>query len=844
MKKEVTHDKLKGGLPSSVFRLPSSVFRLPSSVFRLPSSVFYKEHTLRRNFSILAVFLALALAFTACGNPAGPESGPSGPSTGTGPGTGGDTSNLVPITSISLSVPRPVYTFVPFTANMISGAGNFTVTNVSWDTTNTHFQADTRYTITITLTANNGFRFYGIRGENDAYWCLVDNVWRDVNVIINGIQATVVSRSDTQVVISHRFWNTSSIAPWVRSANITGITAPLAGETPVNTVDLGGGTIEVTWEPNHNPFQLGTEYTARVTLSAGTYVGGVDPWDPWSWSGTFTGIDPANATINGQQAVISNNYGHSVTLSYTFPASTLPSWSVTWDLGGGSWEDVQPPSAIPKGTELHEPSQIPTGGGSVFAGWFTNSARTTPASFPITVNDNLTLFAGWAGIANINAQSLPVVMVGYAEQAASSITVQSNSWSHGPTGQLTVALGGTHAGSFTLYTQTIDSLAPGGSGTISVRPNTGLAAGRYTATVNISSGGNIVRSFSIFFLVLPDNLEGRLTMLLGGWLHPLGHSGPHFSVVRTAQSGGSYYITVNADEDVGLMLRDMIGYFNINNVTVTITGAGVPRNIRRSGDGGLFYIGAGATLVLGQNITLVGNNNNTDALVTVGNGGTLVMNNGARITGNTIRTANSLSHVTGGVRVTNGGTFNMNGGEIYRNTGRTATSQVPPWNEGGSGGVRVDNGGTFNMNGGRIINNRGGNGGNGILAAPAGGHGGSGGVLVATGGTFNMRGGEISGNIGGAGGSPHGFSSAGRRGNGGIRVEGAFRISNGTIHGSNAPVALRNTAGGSGSTAGSFAALGGTGTMQRGTFAGTVFNPLGNLTNTNDTVHVINGQLQ
>jgi hypothetical protein len=51
-------------------------------------------------------------------------------------------------------------------------------------------------------------------------------------------------------------------------------------------------------------------------------------------------------------------------------------------------------------------------------------------------------------------------------------------------------------------------------------------------------------------------------------------------------------------------------------------------------------------------------------------------------------------------------TFNMNGGEISRNTARTFTSGQPPQRVGGSsGGLMIHANGRFNMSGGTINNN-------------------------------------------------------------------------------------------------------------------------------------------
>ena len=74
---------------------------------------------------------------------------------------------------------------------------------------------------------------------------------------------------------------------------------------------------------------------------------------------------------------------------------------------------------------------------------------------------------------------------------------------------------------------------------------------------------------------------------------------------------------------------------------------------------------------------------------------------------------------------------------------------------------------------------------------------------------------------------------------GGVRVEGAtFRMVNGTIYGSNEG-ALSNTA-----TTTPGAALFNGGTAQRGTLSGVTWTSLGNLTDTDTTIRVVDGVLQ
>ena len=234
----------------------------------------------------------------------------------------------------------------------------------------------------------------------------------------------------------------------------------------------------------------------------------------------------------------------------------------------------------------------------------------------------------------------------------------------------------------------------------------------------------------------------------------------------TAQSGGNYTVEINGNEYIAPVQARLP--YGRTDLTITLVGS-ARSEVRLSANGSLFTVDSGVTLVLCENVTLVGrstggngNEDNTASLVQVNSGGILEMNAGSRITGNTTGGWSS-----GGVNVF-GGTFTMRGGEI---TGNTANSG---WS-GSGGGVNVF-GGTFIMYGGEITDNTvnvdWGSSGGGVHVSgsstfimyggeitgntangPLGGGGGiGGGVHASSGGTFIMRGREITGNDGLSGG--------------------------------------------------------------------------------------------
>jgi hypothetical protein len=143
-----------------------------------------------------------------------------------------------------------------------------------------------------------------------------------------------------------------------------------------------------------------------------------------------------------------------------------------------------------------------------------------------------------------------------------------------------------------------------------------------------------------------------------------------------AASDRSYNIEVDADEIIDPYT---FSYSGRSNVTIRLHGDSTKQNVSVTGNGSLFTVSSGVTLILGNNIILSGHSGNDASLVTVY--GALVMRKGSLITGNTADNG-------GGVYV-NGGTFSMEDGEI---AGNTASS---------GGGVYIERG-KFTKIGGTI----------------------------------------------------------------------------------------------------------------------------------------------
>jgi len=274
------------------------------------------------------------------------------------------------------------------------------------------------------------------------------------------------------------------------------------------------------------------------------------------------------------------------------------------------------------------------------------------------------------------------------------------------------------------------------------------------------------------------------------------------------------------------------GVFNFTSGTVS-------DNVATSGGGGVYMNGGEFNMSNPSSTTETRISDNSAK-----RGGGVNVNNATFImSGGTIGGAgrgNSATENGGGVYVLTNGTFNMEGGAVSGNkvTGSGGTGGgvyvygggkfnmlnsaclvIENAATGSGGGVYVGNTNSeFNMSAGSIVDN----------TAIRGG-----GVYAYFGGTFSMTGGEVLGN------TATGAATFG--GGGGVYLDQAtFRISDGTVYGTDAIQNLQNKA-----TSGTGAALGmgEIGTAQHGTFNGGSWNSNDSLTTTNNTIKVANGEL-
>ncbi|MDR2173239.1 MAG: IPTL-CTERM sorting domain-containing protein, partial [Burkholderiales bacterium] len=151
----------------------------------------------------------------------------------------------------------------------------------------------------------------GTGGTTTGYTTAATTLAMSGNQYRNVITASDVNGDGTGTItyVTHPATLTVNAATAINTASID-VTAPATGAAPNATVTACGTDFTcsaVTWAPNDNPFQAGTQYTATITLTA-------------SAGYTFTGL--AAATINGNAANVISNTGNTVTLSYQFMATS------------------------------------------------------------------------------------------------------------------------------------------------------------------------------------------------------------------------------------------------------------------------------------------------------------------------------------------------------------------------------------------------------------------------------------------------------------------------------------------------------------------------------------------
>ena len=230
-------------------------------------------------------------------------------------GAGTNMGILFPLTITSLDISPVVINIaaIPGVTAPVAGATPVTAITetaqytgaVTWSGNPVTFAYNTTYTATITLTAKPGFTLTGV-GAN----------------FFTVVGATTVSNPANSGVITATFPATGVIPPVVINiAAIPGVTAPVAGATPVTVIpETAQYTGAVTWSGNPVTFAYNTTYTATITLTAKPGF-------------TLTGVGANFFTVAG--AITVSNSANSGVITAIFPATGIDEENIGCDAGFG-----------------------------------------------------------------------------------------------------------------------------------------------------------------------------------------------------------------------------------------------------------------------------------------------------------------------------------------------------------------------------------------------------------------------------------------------------------------------------------------------------------------------------
>ena len=288
----------------------------------------------------------------------------------------------------------------------------------------------------------------------------------------------------------------------------TGKDSFMLSGTTIGSINLSGSDT-FTVKPNDS-LTAGT-YTATVTVSgsdvtsqsftisftvnpAPTYGIGLNQTGPYTFTAQTVGyssVSPLSVTVNntGNQATGDLAVALTGTGKDSFMLSGTTIGSI--NLSGSDTFTVKPNDSLTAGTYT---ATVTVSGSDV-------DSQSFAVSFTVNPVPTYSIGLSQTGPYTFTAQT-----VGYSSVSPLSVTV--NNTGNQATGDLAVALTGTGKDSFMLSGTTIGSINLSGSDTFTVKPNDGLTAGTYTATVTVSGSDVTSQSFTISFTVNPAPTYG------------------------------------------------------------------------------------------------------------------------------------------------------------------------------------------------------------------------------------------------------------------------------------------------------------------------------------------------
>ncbi|AEF82539.1 Ig-like domain-containing protein [Leadbettera azotonutricia] len=494
----------------------------------------------------------------------------------------------------------------------------------------------------------------------------------------------------------------------------------------------GGGStptvLSVTVTPN--PVNVGQGRTQQFSAAV---TGTNSPAQTVTWTVTGGGTGTSISDGGLLTVVVSEAVSTTLTVTATSTVDTTKSGTAT--------VTVTAPPTVSSVTVTPNPASVGQGGTQQFSAAVagTNSPAQT-VTWTVTGggtgtsinNSGLLTVAGGQGTGTLTVTATSTVDTTKSGSAVvtvtvpptvSSVTVTPNTINveQGGTQQFSAAVNGTNSPAQTV-TWTVaggitgTSISSNGLLTVAAGQSTGTLTVTATSTVNTTKSGSAVVTVTLPVVTNAELYIGEATTAVAD-ISTLTEALTY--IKSNAVNDTVYTIKLTADAVLAPTTLNAAAVNNKTEVIIKLEGSGAERKISLSGNGALFTINFSnrysfpydpavgpynykPNLSLGNNITLLGKNNNNSALVVVQNYGVLQMESGAKISGNHNKSTGSYADAEGGgVMVEYSATFTMNGGEISDNFAETGGNNGSAY-----GGGVFNYRGRFLMNGGIIRNNR------------------------------------------------------------------------------------------------------------------------------------------
>jgi hypothetical protein len=253
---------------------------------------------------------------------------------------------------------------------------------------------------------------------------------------------------------------------------------------------IRGGTVKATSDSGSDIRNATEEYP--IVISGGSiYAGSIDP-QPTNGNGedVYRNTLIVGGSSNGEESVMAGSINEN-------PCTTDPDKVETDSYGikgvktdsGGQVYFYLPASDDDETITL-------TVDGVSYTNTYTRKAND---------DDNIVQLAVAYGI-SLNKSGTQSFTIPYGYSAPTPLSVTVSNIAVNATGDLGVDLSGADAGSFELSTSSLASIAISGTSDFTVKLNTDLSVGTYTATVTVSGANDISESFDVSFTVVPKSI--------------------------------------------------------------------------------------------------------------------------------------------------------------------------------------------------------------------------------------------------------------------------------------------------------------------------------------------------